>query len=206
MNLVTVKHSQDDLYFRTEGVCNTQENRGRSARDRRTVRQSNAQIFSWMWARSSSPPSSFPPRPETSGARPLAPPSPTSVDLPPPATILRFLARAPSPAPPPPSPTPSPASPGRNRPTTAGHHWRHLKLCSIVDPLLRSSSARTDRGNGFVVSSLCSPVFFPSRGVSPAPVNGRRRSRRTCCRLWRGSKVMHRGRSAWEVRTVRRSD
>ena len=92
------------------------KNRGRSARDRQMVRQSNAQIFSWMWARSSSPPSSFPPRPETSGARPLAPPSPPPVDLPPPATILRFLAQEPSPAPPPPSPTPRPVSYGRNRP------------------------------------------------------------------------------------------
>ena len=89
--------------------------------------------------------------------------------------------------------------PGRNRPTTASHHWRCLNLFSTVDPPLRSSSARTDRVNGFMVSSLCSPVFFPFCGVSPAPVNGRRRRRRTCCRLWRGSKVMHRGRSAWEV-------
>src|SRR6185312_14704812 len=44
--------------------------------------------------------------------------------------------------------------PARNRPTTAGHHWRCLKLCSTIDPPLRSSSARTDRENGFVVSSL----------------------------------------------------
>ena len=89
-------------------------------------------------------------------------------------------------------------------PATARHHWRRLKPCSTVDPLLRSSSARTDRGNGFVVSSLCSPVFFPFSGVSPAPVNGCRR-RRTCCRLWCGSKVRHRRRSAWEVRIVCRS-
>ena len=85
--------------------------------------------------------------------------------------------------------------PGRNRP----HHHRTplevLEACSTVDPPLRSSSARTDHGNGFVVSSLCFPVFFPFRGVSPAPVNGRRRRRRTWCRLRRGSKVMHRGRS-----------
>ena len=94
---------------------------------------------------------------------------------------------------------------------TAGialHHRRTplevLEACSTVDPPLRSSSARTDRGNGFVVSSLCFPVFFPFCGVSPAPVNGRRR--RTCYRLWHGAKVMHRGRSAWKVRTVRRSD
>ena len=44
---------------------------------------------------------------------------------------------------------------------------------------------------------LVLPGLFPFRGVSPASVNGRRRRRRTCCRLWRGSKVMHRGRSAW---------
>ena len=81
-----------------------------------------------------------------------------------------------------------------------------LEALLHVDPLLRSSSARTDRGNRFVVSSLCLPVFFPFHGVSPAPVNGRRRRRRTCCRLRRGSKVMHRGRSAWEARTVRQSD
>ena len=86
---------------------------------------------------------------------------------------------------------------------TAGiipHHRRLplevLEALLHVDPLLRSSSARTDRGNGFVVSSLCFPVFFSFRGVSPAPVNGRRRRRRTCCYLWRRSKVMHRGRSA----------
>ena len=88
-------------------------------------------------------------------------------------------------------------------PATAEHHWRCLKL---APPSIRPSSARTDRGNGFVVSSLCFPVFFLFRGVSPAPVNGRRRRRRTCCRLRRGSKVMHRGRSAWEARTVRHSD
>ena len=95
---------------------------------------------------------------------------------------------------------------------TAGIIPRHRRLplevleaLLRVDPLLRSSSARTDRGNGFVVSSSCSPVFFPFRGVSPVPVNGRRRRRRTCCRPRRGSKVMHHGRSAWEARTVRRS-
>ena len=111
------------------------KNRGRSARDRRTVRQSNAQIFSWMWAQSSSPPSSFPPRPETSGARLLAPPSPPSVDLPPPATILRFLAREPSQAPPPPSPTPSPASP---RPESPNHRRSPLEA---LEALLHRRSA-----------------------------------------------------------------
>ena len=50
---------------------------------------------------------------------------------------------------------------GRNRPTTAGHHWSRLKLCSTVDPLLRSSSARTDRGNEIVVSHLGPLASFP---------------------------------------------
>ena len=62
----------------------------------------------------SSSSSSF--RPEPSRARALAPSSPPSVDLPPPATKLRFLSQEPSPAPPPPSPTPRPVSYGRNRP------------------------------------------------------------------------------------------
>ena len=79
-------------------------------------------------------------------------------------------------------------------PATAGHHWSRLKLCSTVDPLLRSSSARTDRGNGFVESSLCSPVFFPFRWAPPAPVNGRRR--RACCHLLCGVK-------GYKSRTVR---
>jgi len=67
--------------------------------------------------------------------------------------------------------------------------WEALEACSTVDSSLRSSSTRTDRGNGFVVSSLCSPVFFPFRGVSPAPVNSRRRRRRTCCRHGAGQKL-----------------
>ena len=46
-------------------------------------------------------------------------------------------------------------------PATAGHHWSRLKLCSTVDPLLQSSSARTDRGNGIVVSNLCPLASFP---------------------------------------------
>ena len=78
-------------------------------------------------------------------------------------------------------------------PTAAGHHWSPLEACSTVDLLLRSSSARTDRGNGFVVSSLCSPAFFPFRCAPPAPVNGRRRA---CCRLLCGVK-------GYESRTVR---
>ena len=184
-------------------LCNTQENRGRSARDRRTVRKSNAQIFSWMWARSSSPPSSFPHRSETSSARPLAPPSPPPFDLLPPATISRFLARASSPAPPPPSPAPQPSFSRPELPppppVTIG---TRLKLCSTVDPLLRSSFARTDRKNGFVVSYLCSPAFFPFRCAPPAPVNGRRR--RACCRLSCDVKKTNRGRSAQGGRTVRK--
>ena len=93
-------------------------------------------------------------------------------------------------------------------PTAAGHHWSPLEACSTVDPLLRSSSARTDLKNGFVVSYLCSPVFFPFRCAPPAPVNGRRR-RRACCRLLCGvqgyeSRMVRlggRGQSASQVRS-----
>ena len=183
------------------------KNCGRSARGRWTIRQATPRYLSgWTW----DPPviliflltSSRAER--SSSARAVVAPS---VDLPPPTTKLRFLVQEPSSAPPPPSQTPSPASPRpESSPATAGHHGRCLKPCSTVDPLLRSSSARTDRGNGFVVSSLCSPVFFPFCGVSPAPVNGRRRRRRPCCcRLGRGSEIRYRGRSAWDARTVRRS-
>ena len=95
--------------------------------------------------------------------------------------------------------------PGRNRP----HHRRTplevLEACSTVDPPLRSSSTRTDRGNGFVVSSLCFTAFFPFHGASPAQEHGRRRRRRPCWRLGRGLEIRYRGRSAWEARTVRRS-
>ena len=106
------------------------------------------------------PPSSL--RPEPSGARALAPPAPLpsiSILRPPnldssrgnlPRCILHL-----------PKPLDRLLTSGI-APTTAGHHWRCLKLCSTVDPPLRSSSARTDRGNGFVVSSLCFPVFSPS--------------------------------------------
>ena len=65
-------------------------------------------------------------------------------------------------------------------PATTDHHWSRLKLCSTVDPLLRSSSARTDRGNGIVVSHLCPLVSSPSHCAPPAPVNRRRRA---YCRL-----------------------
>ena len=58
-------------------------------------------------------------------------------------------------------------------PATAGHHWSRLKLCSTVDPLLRSSSARTDRGNGIVVSHLGPLASFPlplcAAGTSEPP-------------------------------------
>ena len=145
-------------------------------------------------------------RPEPSSARALAPSSPPSVDLPTPATKPRFLAREPSSAPPPPPQTPSPASPRPESPNPHRSPLEVLEACSTVDPPLRSSSTRADRGNGFMVSSLCFPVFFPFRDASPAPENGRRRRRRTYCRLWRGSEVRYRGRSAWEARTVRRSN
>ena len=166
-----------------------------------------AQIFIWMGVgptrHFSLPPHFVQSRAEPS-ARAVVAPSPSISLLRPPnldssrGNLPRHLLHLPKPL---------------DRLLTAGIIPRHRRLplevleaLLHVDPLLRSSSARTDRGNGFVVSSLCSPVFFPFRGVSPAPVNGRRRRRRTCCRLWRGSKVMYRGRSAWEVRTVRRSD
>ena len=90
--------------------------------------------------------------------------APFSIDLPPPATKPQLLVREPSSAPPPPSQTPSPASP---RPESPNHRRSPLEVfeaCSTVDPPLRSSSARTDRGNGFVVSSLFFPVFFPLPG------------------------------------------
>ena len=100
-------------------------------------------------------------RPVTSSARALAPPSPSSADLSPPTTILRFIVREPSLAPPSPSPTPSPASSGRNRPNCRRSPLEPLEACSTVDPLLRSSSARTDCGNGFVVEFLVLPGLFP---------------------------------------------
>ena len=143
-------------------------------------------------------------RPEPSGARALAPSSPLpSISLlwPPNldssrGNLPRHLLHLPKPL---------------DRLLTAGIIPRHrrsplevLEALLHVDPLLRSSSTRTDRGNGFVVSFLCFPVFFPFRGVSPAPVNGRRR-RRTYCRQRCGSEARYRGRSAWEARTVRRS-
>ena len=53
-------------------------------------------------------------RSEPSGARALAPSSPPSVDLPPPVTKPRFLAREPSSAPPPPFQTSRLAPHGRN--------------------------------------------------------------------------------------------
>ena len=73
--------------------------------------------------------------PEPSGARALAPSLPPSVDLPPPATILRFLAQEPSPAPPPPSQTPSPASPRTESPN---HRRSPLE---VLEALLHRRSA-----------------------------------------------------------------
>ena len=107
-------------------------------------------------------------------------------------------------APPPPSQTPRPAPYGWNHPRHHRLSLEVLEACSTVDPPLRSSSTRTDRGNGFVVSSLCYPVFFPFRGVSPAPVNGRRRRRCACCRLSGDVKKTNRGQSAQGGRTVRK--
>ena len=124
-------------------------------------------------------------RPETSGARPLAPLSPlSSISLlrPPyldsscehlPQHLLHLLQ------------PPARLSPGRNRPNRRWSPLEPLELCSTVDPPLRSSSARTDPGNGFVVSYLYSPAFFPFRCAPPAPENGRRRA---CCRRSRGVK------------------
>ena len=58
-------------------------------------------------------------------------------------------------------------------PATAGHHWSRLKLCSTVDPLLWSSSARTDRRNGIVVSHLgplaSSPLPLCAAGAGEPP-------------------------------------
>ena len=103
------------------------------------------------------------------------------------------------------SQTPDRLLPGRNRP----HHRRTplgvLEACSTADPPLRSSSTRTDRGNGFVVSLLYFTAFFPFHGVSSAPEHGLHRRRHPCCRLGRRSEISYRGRSAWEARTVRRS-
>ena len=73
-------------------------------------------------------------------------------------------------------PNPQPGfSPAGIAPATTGHHWSRLKLCSTVDPLLRSSSARTDLGNGIVVSHLCPLASFPlplcaaDAGEPPSP-------------------------------------
>ena len=95
--------------------------------------------------------------------------------------------------------------PGRNRPHYRRTPLEVLEVCSTVDPPLQSSSTRTDRGNEFVVSSLCFTAFFPFHGASPAQEHDRRRRRRPCCRLGRGSEISYRGRSAWEARTVRQS-
>ena len=90
-------------------------------------------------------------------------------------------------------------------------HHRRTPL-ELLEALLHHRSAspvvlRSNRPREWIRGEfLVLPGLFPFRGVSPAPVNGRRRRRRTCCRLQRGSEVRYRGRSAWEVQTVRRSD
>ena len=66
--------------------------------------------------------------------------------------------------------------PGRNRPHYRRTPLEVLEVCSTVDPPLQSSSTRTDRGNGFVVSSLCFTAFFPfpwrvaGAGARPPPL------------------------------------
>ena len=101
---------------------------------------------------------------------------------------------------------PGPVSYGRNRPR---HRPSPLEA---LEALLHRRSAspvilRPNRSREWIRGEfLVLPGLFPFRGVSPAPMNGRRHRRRTCCRLRRGSEVRHRGRSAWEARTVRRSD
>ena len=95
--------------------------------------------------------------------------------------------------------------PGRSRPHHRQTPLEALEACSTAEPPLRSSSTRTDRRNGFMVSSLCITAFFPFHGASPTQEHGRRRRRRPCCLLGRGLEIRYRGRSAWEARTVRRS-
>ena len=88
-------------------------------------------------------------------------------------------------------------------PATAGHHWSPLEALLHRRSASPSSSARTNHENGFVVSYLCSLVFFPFRCGSPAQGNGRRR-RRACCHLSCDVKKMNRGRSAQGARTIRK--
>ena len=91
--------------------------------------------------------------------------------------------------------------PGRNRPTPTGHHWRCLKLAprqSASPVILRLNRPREwIRGEFLVLPGL---FPFPWRVAGAGE-----RSPPSCCRLWRGSKIRYRGRSAWEARTVRRS-
>ena len=58
-------------------------------------------------------------------------------------------------------------------PATAGHHWSCLKLCSTVDPPLRSSSAQTVPRNGSPSTCWCFPDY-------PSPPSRRKRRRVLC--------------------------
>ena len=91
-----------------------------------------------------------------------------SVNLPSPATILRFLARAPSPAPPPPSPTPSPASPSRNRPRHRRSPLEPLEALlhrrSASPVILRSNRLwEWNRGESLGPLGLCPPPVVRRR-------------------------------------------
>ena len=114
-------------------------------------------------------------RPEPSGARALAPSSPPSVDLPPPATKPRFFAREPSPTPLPPSQTPSPASP---RPESPNHRRSPLEVLeallhhrSASPVVLRSNRPREwIRGEFLVLSGLFPlPWCVAGAGERPPP-------------------------------------
>jgi len=165
------------------GGCNTLP-RGQSALGRRTVRQSNAQIFIWLWARSSSPPSSIPHRSVTSSARPLAPTSPPSFDLPPPAPVRRFLPRAPSfPCPPPPPHHPKPRS-SFPRPESALHRRPPWERRPSSTPSRRSASSvllRPNRPQGWVLGELLHfPCFIPA--LFPEASSPERRHTPHACR------------------------
>ena len=177
-------------------ICNIQP-RGQSARERRTVRPGNTQIFIWMvvgpTCHFSLPPLFFQSRADLVPS-PQRSPSPSISLLRPPnldfsrRNLPRHLLHLPQ--------TLDRLLPGRNRPHYRRTPLEVLEVCSTVDPPPRSSSTRTDRGNGFVVSSLCFTAFFPFHGASPAQEHGRRRRRRPCCRLGRGLEIRCRGRSA----------
>ena len=146
--------------------------RGQSARDPRTFRQASPRyLFGWMWDPLII--SLFlltPSRDERSScARPAGFPFPSISLLRPPnldssrRNLPRHLLHLPQ--------TLDRLLPGRNHPHHRQTPLEVLEACSTVDPPLRSSSTRTDRGNGFVVSSLCFTAFF-----SPSMACRRRRS------------------------------